>query len=73
MWFFDLAITLVGMAKEKRSKQEEAEEDALVDKIAEILRREVDETLGPEATYEQRRDVEAELMRRVCCRSSTSA
>lgn len=65
MWFGLSGITLsleIPMAGKK--KQEKEQESELVDKIVEILRREVDETLGPDATYEQRRDLEAELMRK---------
>lgn len=50
------------MAAKKKPKREDEE---LVDKIVDMLRREVDEKLGPDATYEQRRDLEAELMRKV--------
>lgn len=49
----------------KKKKREEEHKDELVDKIVGMLRREVDETLGPDATYEQRRDLEAELMRKI--------
>jgi hypothetical protein len=52
------------MAAKKKQKREE-EKGELVVKIVDMLRREVDETLGPDATYEQRRDLEAELMRKV--------
>jgi hypothetical protein len=48
-----------------KKKKREVEENELVDKIVDMLRREVDETLGPDATYEQRRDFEAELMRKI--------
>lgn len=66
MWFRGWGITLspeVSMAGKK--KREEQDDNELVDKLVEMLRREVDETLGPDATYEQRRDLEAELMRKV--------
>jgi len=51
--------------KNRRPKHEEAQEDELVDKVVEMLRREVEATLGPDATYEQRRDLEAGLMRKI--------
>jgi len=51
-----------------KKKNREGEDNELVDKIVEMLRREVDETLGPDATYEQRRDLEAELMRKALWR-----
>lgn len=46
-------------------KDEDTRQNELVDRLAETLRREVDARLGPDATYEQRRDLEAELMRTV--------
>jgi len=48
-----------------KKKRKEDEDTELVSKIVDMLRREVDETLGPDATYEQRRDLEADLMRKV--------
>ncbi len=48
-----------------RPDGEEEKQDEVVDRMAEMMRRELDETLGPDATYEQRRDFEAELMRKV--------
>lgn len=51
--------------KRRREAQDEAAESKLVDQVAEMLRREVDARLGPDATYEQRRDAEAELMRKI--------
>lgn len=67
-----MEITLIDMAGRKRNKRpskpnpkpEEERQNELVDKLAEMLRREVDK-LGPDATYEQRRDLEAELMRKI--------
>lgn len=49
----------------EQERMDEAAQSKLVDQVAEILRREVDARLGPDATYEQRRDAEAELMGKV--------
>lgn len=49
----------------KKGKREEKGQSELIDKVVGMLRREVDETLGPDASYEQRRDFEAELMRKI--------
>lgn len=77
MWFVAIGITLVDMAGRKRNKRppepkpkskpktREDRQNRLVEELAEVLRREVDEALGPSATYEQRRDLEAELMRKI--------
>jgi hypothetical protein len=77
LWFLGIRITLVDMAGRKRNKRpsepkprsqpktREDRQNRLVDELAEVLRREVDKTLGPSATYEQRRDLEAELMRKI--------
>lgn len=51
--------------KTRLPKQEDIQEKELVEKVVEMLRREVEETLGPDATYEERRDFEAELMRKI--------
>ena len=48
-----------------RPDGEEEQQDEVVDRMVEMMRRKLEETLGPDATYEQRRDFEAELMRKV--------
>ena len=48
-----------------RPDGEEEQQDEVVDRRVEMMRRKLEETLGPDATYEQRRDFEAELMRKV--------
>ena len=46
----------------KRRRQDNpALEKSVIDDLAEKLRHEVETNLGPDATYEQRRDYEAEL------------
>ena len=59
----------IGKKKPKSQREQqparEADDSKIVDQVAEILRREVDSRLGPDATYEQRRDAEAELMRKI--------
>lgn len=75
MWFLGIGITLrveVDMARRtpkkspsKGNPKDDTRQNEFVDEFAETLRREVDATLGPNATYEQRRDLEAELMRKI--------
>jgi len=58
-------VLMISSEKKHRPKCEVAEEDKLIDKVVEMLRREVEATLGSDATYEQRRDFEAGLMQKI--------
>lgn len=76
LWFFGRGITLgaendmtrrtkKSPSPKRHRKEESAEESTIVDELAEKIRREVETTLGPDATYEQRRDYEAGLMGKI--------
>lgn len=52
-------------AKRKRTEQAGPSKSAVVDRLAEAVRREVRAKLGANSTFEQRRDAAAELMREV--------
>ncbi|NVB38408.1 hypothetical protein G6O69_17185 [Pseudenhygromyxa sp. WMMC2535] len=52
-------------SRKKPKKQPKKPNSELVRKLAAMIKQKVDEQLGPDATFEQRRDLEAELMRDV--------
>jgi hypothetical protein len=56
---------VVMAAKRKRTEQAGPSKSAVVDRLAEAVRREVRAKLGANSTFEQRRDAAAELMREV--------
>src|SRR5690606_31174680 len=79
LWFFGIGITLVDMAASKRKKASRRSplsrstkpsvdsgaraKERSAQKLAAMLDREVQRRLGPNATFEQRNNMAAEIMR----------
>lgn len=57
----------------QQAKRAARSEGVGVDRLAEMVRREVQAKLGANATFEQRRDAAAELMREVLQRESDNS